>query len=300
MRISSARTRASAALIAVAVIWGISAVVIKATLTQIPPFEFLYFRFLLLFPVTLPWYIWYLRKHPVKKEELFALTAFAFMSTTLNLSLVFLGFERTSAIDGNLLGTVAPIFIIILGVVLLKEKVGNREGWGMLLVVLGSLITVLQPILSNSAFPLKNLLGNMIILGGSIVWAFFVLLSKKNFKHFSPLHITLHGSMIALPTFALLAFAENGGSLPALSTLTVNLPALIGVLYMAFVSYIGAYFFYEYGMSKIEISEGSIFTYLQPLITTPLAVMFLGEAITIPFLIGAAIIASGVALSEWR
>ncbi|MBI4136958.1 EamA family transporter [Candidatus Roizmanbacteria bacterium] len=296
----SQRFRAYAALLSVAVMWGVASVVIKGTLKHLEPMTFLYFRFIMLLPLTIPWYVWYLKKHPVNRSEIAPLTLFAFVATTLYLSLIFWGFERTTAMEGNLLGTLNPIFIVLLGVLILKERITFREKMGLGLAVIGTMITVVQPILEGNTFAFENTWGNTIILIASVIWGLFVLYSKKNFKHFSPLLITLHGSLVAGVTYPLLAFLENGFSLPSWDLLFVSQGVFWGVFYMAFISYVLAYMLYEYGMSKIEISEGSVFTYLQPLFATPLAVIFLGEMISIPFIIGASVIFVGVVLSEWK
>lgn len=299
MHISS-RVKAYLALIAVSAIWGVAGVVIKATLVYIPPFTFLFWRFFMICLVTIPWYIWYIKKHHVKVKDLIPLTFLSYLGVTVYLSFVFEGFERTTALDGTLLGAITPIFIIILGVVLLKEKITKKEKTGLVFVLTGSLITIIQPLLDNHAFPLQNLLGNILILIGGIIWAFFVFFSKKNFKHFSPLLITLHGSIVGLVTYFPLAIIENNYAFPNFQLLITNYASFFGVFYMAFISYVLAYILYEYALSKIEISESSIFTYLHPLFAAPFAIIWLGEPLTIPFLIGAAIIAFGVVLSEWK
>ena len=296
----STRTIAIASLVSVAAIWGIASVVIKSTLEYLPPMTFLYYRFVMILPITIPWYIYYVYKNPIRKKDIVPLTIFSLMATTVYLSLVFWGFERTTAIDGNLLGTLTPIMILLLGMVFLKERVSVKERLGVVVVLIGALVTVIQPFLEGKAFALENSFGNTLLLIGAGVWALFVLYSKKNVTHFSPVLITLHGSIVAALTYPLLAYVENGFHLPNILELGTNPGAFWGVFYMAFISYVLAYILYEFGMSKIEISEGSLFTYLQPLFATPLAVLFLGEQVTVFFLLGAFIIFSGVVLSEWK
>lgn len=302
----SSKTKAYFALLTTAALWGIAGPVIKATLAYLPPFTFLFYRFFLVIIITLPWYFLYLKKHPLKWSDLLPLSFLGFLATTLNLGLIFVGFEKTTALDGTLLSSVTPIFIVILGVTFLKEKVKRHEFLGLILVVVGSFITVVQPLLESQVFAWQNAFGNLLILIAGFVWAGFVLFSKKSFSHFPPLLITLHSSMVAFITFLPLALWESNFPL-LLSNFKIHLlpsiiyhPEFLGVFYMAFISYLLAYFLYEYGMSKIEISEGSIFAYLQPIFAAPFALLWLGESITLPFVAGAAIIALGVVLSEWK
>lgn len=292
------RTKAYIALIAVSVIWGIAGPVIKATLAYIPPFTFLYYRFLVVGIFTVPWYILYLRRYPLKKTDIFPLTVFGYLATTVNLGLIFLGQERTTAIDATLLGVTSPLLIVALGVLFLKEKINLHAKIGLFVVFIGSIVTVIQPLFEGHAFPLNNVFGNFLILIGGVVWAIFTFVSKKSFRHFSPTLITLHSSIVGLISFTLLAFIEHKYTLPPVSFIFSNTTVFFGVFYMSIMSYLVAYFLYEYGMSKIDISKGSIFSYLNPLFSIPLAYFWLGEQITIPFIIGAVLIALGVVFAE--
>lgn len=294
----SARIRAYLALVSAALIWGIAGVVIKATLDYLSPLTFLFLRFGVVFIFVLPLYLYYLRKHRVKFFELLRITPLAFLGTVVYLSLVFFGFDRTTAIDGTLIESLTPVFIIILGVLFLNEKVTRHEKWGIGLVTTGTVITVLQPFLEGKTFAWENSLGNFLVLLAGLAWAFFVLYSKRNFAHFPPVLVTLHSAIVAFFSFAVFAFFAG---FPDLTTL-LSLPkiAVFGVLYMGFFSYLLAYLIYEYGMSKIAISEGTIFTYLIPVFTAPFAFYFLHETVSWPFLIGAGVIFAGVVLSEWK
>lgn len=294
------RTKAYFALLLTAVIWGIAGPVIKVTLGTLPPFTFLFWRFLLVCLVAVPLYIFYIKKHPLRFSDLLPLSMFGLMSTTINLSLIFLGFEKTTALDGSLISSITPIFIVIAGILFLKEKEEKKEIFGLALVIVGTIITVFQPLLSKKALAVENSFGNFLILLAGIEWAFFVLWTKKLFKKYPPLLVTLHSAIVALITFLPLALLENNFHFPNYQLLIANYNVLLGVSYMAFLSYLLAYFTYEYGMSKIEISEGSLFSYLQPLFAAPFAIIWLGEVITLPFLIGAGFIAAGVVFSEWK
>jgi drug/metabolite transporter (DMT)-like permease len=294
----TARAKAYLALLAVSAIWGIAGPVIKGTLEYIPPFTFLYYRFLMVCVITIPWYILYLRRHPLEKKDIFLLTVFGYLATTVNLGLLFVGFERTTSLDGTLLGVVSPLFIVALGVLFLKEKINSHAKLGLGIAFIGSIVTVVQPLFEGHAFPLENVLGNVLILIGAIVWAVFTFFSKKSFKHFSPTLFTLHSAVVGLVSFAPLAFIENGYSLPPAGFIFSSPLIFFGVFYMSIVSFLVAFFLYEYGMSKIQISEGSIFTYLHPLFALPVAYFWLGEQITVAFAVGAILIAVGVVFAE--
>ncbi len=72
----------------------------------------------------------------------------------------------------------------------------------------------------------------------------------------------------------------------------------LGVWYMALLSGTLAYTLQNRAMQTIEVGEASIFGYLMPIWAAPLAFWWLGEKITIPFIIGACVIAIGVVIAE--
>jgi drug/metabolite transporter (DMT)-like permease len=78
------------------------------------------------------------------------------------------------------------------------------------------------------------------------------------------------------------------------------MPAIPGILYMSAISSVIAYFTYNLGYSLIEASEATLFDYLKPIFAAPVALMWLGEQITLPFLVGAGLIFLGVVLTEIR
>jgi drug/metabolite transporter (DMT)-like permease len=294
----SNRLKAYVALIIVSGIWGVAGPVIKATLFHIPPFTFLFYRFLIISFITIPWFVHYIKKHPIKKSEWFPLTVLMYLATTVYLGLLFVGFEKTTSIDGTLLGVLAPLFIVILGVAFLREKITKNERIGLAIAMIGTIVTIFQPLLEGKAFPIHNTIGNATIIVGVIFWSLFTLVSKKNYRHFTPLLVTLYGSIVALVTTFPLALYENKFQLTSFLPYLSDPEVLFGLFYMGFLSYLLAYYLYEYGMSKIEISEGSLFTYLHPLFAVPVAYFWLGETVTVPFVIGALLIAVGVVFAE--
>jgi len=294
------RLKAYIALLFVAAIWGIAGPVIKHTLHFLPPFTFLFYRFLFVSLFCLPILLYLWKKSKISFQDLPKLFLLGLMSTTINLSLIFFGFERTTALDGTLLSSITPIFIVIGGAMFLKEKVTRLEKIGLLVVLAGAFLTVIQPLLEKGIFAQENLLGNLLILFAGLQWTTYVLLAKESLKRHSPLAITASAGLVGLITFLPLAFFEQGKAIFNFNFLVSSPSAFWGVFYMAILSYVLAYFLYNFGISKIEVSEAAIFSYLQPLFAAPLAVLWLKEIVTLPFLFGASVIALGVFLSEYR
>ena len=86
--------------------------------------------------------------------------------------------------------------------------------------------------------------------------------------------------------------------LPKLANISFS--AHLAVIYIALLSGALAYFLYQRAQKTIEASEASVFNYLTPIVTLPVATLWLHERITTPYIVGLIVIATGVILAGWK
>jgi len=288
----SKRSLAYLSLLVTAIIWGVAVAVIKYTLSFIDPLSFLFFRFLLSSVILLPFFLILIRRQPIAKKDFLNLFFLGTLATTIVLGFLFIGMQYTTAIDTSLISVLGPIMIVFGGAYFLKEKVTGREKIGLSIAVLGSLIAIIEPLLKTNSYP-QALFGNSLVFLSYLVWAGYTLFYKKSSPKYHPLIVTFFSFFSGLITLTPIFLIHN-------SSFIIHHSALPGILYMSIFSSCLAYFTYNLGVSLIEASEASVFEYLKPIFTAPLAFFWLKETITLPFLLGAIIIAIGVAISEWR
>ena len=295
---TKSRKLAYLALFSATFIWGIAPPIIKYTLQFISPISFLFYRFLVAsFVVAIPT-ILRVRKIRPTKEELIDYLFLGFLCTPLNLLLLFLGIQKTTAVDASLISITSPFLVAVGGGLFLKENITKKEGMGIGIAMAGTLLTIIQPLLENG-FGLQNVEGNLLVFLGTLVWVVFTLLAKKK-HHLDPVLLSSFSFLVGLITFIPLVILTP--TVPSsLDTyfLILNTNTLPGILFMAIFSSVIAYSTHFYGLSKIEASEAVVFTYLQPIFSVPLASILLKEKITLPFILGALLIATGVAFSAF-
>lgn len=298
------RIRAYILLLLTSFIWGIASPVIKYTLRFIRPFSFLFWRFLLTSLVFLPIFFVYKKIKPIKLtfKKILKLSILGFLGTTLSLSLLFIGYNYTTAIDGSLIYSVAPIIVIIGGALFLNEQITKMEKLGGAFAFLGSIITVAQPVLEGKALAFKNIYGNILVLISALTWAAYCLLVRQleAKEKIDPFILTSIGFFSGFITIIPFFIWEQLNNNRITTELLLNNNAIPGILYISIFSSVIAYFTYNLGYSLIEASEATIFDYLKPVFAAPLAVIWLGEKITLPFLTGASFIALGVFLTEYK
>jgi drug/metabolite transporter (DMT)-like permease len=294
------RTRAYIELLIVVLIWGVAPSVIKFTLGELPPFLFLTYRFLITTIVLLPFYLKSKNKG-VTFSNLYLIILVSFLGSTLNLGLLFFGTNLTTSLDSSLISATSPILVILAGIIFLKEHVTKREKFGILITILGTIVITLQSFFEAGAPGTHSVLGNIIILLSNLAFAAYLIISKKALKEgVSPFTLTFMMFIIGFITCLPVVFIESKPSEILPLILNLNLSSHLSVLYMALISGALAYFLYQKAQKTIEASEASVFNYLPPIITAPVAMLWLHEKLTLPYLLGSVVIAAGVFLAEWK
>jgi len=292
------RLKAYTYLLLVAAIWGIAGPVIKYTLGGIDPLPFLTIRFFISSLVAVP--ILVFRKTNIfKKDHFKRVLIFGFLASTVALGLLFAGLERTTVLNASFITLTGPLIISAAGVVYLKEHVTKKEKIGMSIALIGSLILIIQPILT-SGFSSGQMLGNILILGYLVANTVSVIYAKRNLReHVSPLDLANIMFIVGFLTLLPLTIYFYGSE--TLSYVT-NLKSsyVLGILYMALISGSFAYYLWIKAQKTIEIGEAALFGYLQPIFAAPLAVYWLGESFTPVFLLGVVIIITGVVIAEYK
>lgn len=295
---SKSRRLAYLALLYNALIWGAAFPIIKPVFEFLTPLQYLFFRFLTAGILALPIFLtYYLRSHP-KPAYLLKVWLLELAGLALPILILYEGIARTSALEASLIGATGPIFVVLGGIIFLRERETKREWQGLALSLLGSLIIVLEPIWNGHGFLGSSLSGNLLVLGYDLSWAVYAITAKKFYKTKPPLAL---GSLTYLGTALIYGIIlSTQSSLPSISLLTSNVSILFPVLYMAIPGGIIANIFYLYAASRIEVSEANLFTYLNGVVAIPASYLLLGERPSLTTILAVAVIAYGVLRAETR
>lgn len=310
------------ALLLTNLIWAAAVPVIKLTLDYIPPLTFLFVRFLIVGIVLLPFVVLQLNKYKIHKDDLSKILILGLASQT-SLALIFMGLKYTSALDTAIIGVLGPLLSMVAGNYFFKDRMNDKIKLGILLAGFGSLIVVIEPILMGSdGVPILNrVFGNFLVILYNLSFLLYVIWSKislgqstKNVKkalsflHMKPMKNKYPATMlmslafyVGLITLVPLAIVENlgfFGSQVAYDLSNLGKTPILGILYMALISSIIAYFAFEWALNKVTVTETAILGYLSPIFTIPFAYLLLREVPTKYNLLGGFIIAVGIVLAE--
>lgn len=294
------RLRAYFYLLVVTIIWGAAEPIIKFTLGAIPALTFITYRFFLSAILAVLTFAFVGFHLPKPSKTLLPVLLYGFLTSTVTLGLLFFGLEKTTVLDTTLITTISPLIIVLSGVIFLQDRITKSEKLGMAVAVVGTSITLIQPLINAGTSSLR-LSGNILIFAYLITNALSVVILKKLLRDgVSSLLLTNIAFIIGFVSLVPVLFSQTSPS-EVISSLT-HTPLIyhLGVFFMAIVSGNIAYTLSNMGQKSIEVSEAALFSYLYPLITTPLAVLWLGEDITPAFIAGAVLITIGVIIAEYK
>lgn len=287
------------------VLWGMALPIVKKGFDNgLTPLNFLFWRYVVAVITSLPIVVVIgIRarakmpdeKKPITAKILLKIIGLELIGTVLSLILLYEGLARTGAIEGSLIAISYPIFVTLGGIWFLKEQEEKREWIGLSIVILGTFILVVNPLLKTGFA--GTLAGNLLILGQNITIAVYYLLAKYNYQGLNKWLVAHISFWIGLIGFGLIGLVTEN-----LEFRIWNLEfwPLVVTAYMGFAGSVLALTLYLIGQDKIEASEAAIFTYAQAIFTIPASMWLLGERFSVLEAVALTTIVAGVLYNTRR
>lgn len=212
-----------------------------------------------------------------------------FIGTGL-LSLVFFNYCYFRAIDGSsisiavLLLYTAPVFVMLLSLILFGEKFTGRKMLALLATFCGcGLITGIftsKLTLTAEAFAFG--------LASGFGYALYSIFGKLALRRYSTLTITAYTFYFA--TLGALPLADP----QQLFTLLADWRAAAGALAIALICTVAPYLLYTRGLQDVDAGQASILATLEPLVAAAVGIFVFGEEVTAAKILGMALILASI------
>jgi len=281
------------ALIIANIIWGATPPIFKWALEDITPFTLAFLRFFLATIIFLP----FIRGHSltIRKKDWGKVFMLTFIGIFIHISFFFLGLELTRSINAPVIGSAAPIFLMIAGIIFLKEHPGKRKILGGIIGLIGVLIIVLLPALGKGFD--GAILGNLFLIISTLGAVFHAVILKELSKDYNPIPLVFWSfaivSFMFFPMFV--NDAVNNHSLS-----NIGFQGLFGVLFGGIFASAAAYYLFYSAMKYLLASEVGLFTYIDPVAALIIAAPLLGEVPTSTYFLGALLVFLGIYVAEGR
>jgi drug/metabolite transporter (DMT)-like permease len=278
-------------LLCMALVWGLNFIVVKFATSVFAPLAFNSTRIAL--AVVVLWAIFIGRRHPLPaRREILIMLALGMLGNGLYQILWVEGMARTRASDAALLVAASPAFIEIIGWVRGHERAGIRGMSGIALSLAGIGLVVTGA--SHGTTGQSTFVGNALILGSVLCWAFYSVFLKPLTERVDGLTlsaVTMTGGLVPM----LIAGAP---SLAATRWSAVPTMGWAAVAYSGLLALVVAYLFWYRGVRVLGPTRASMYSNLQPLVAMIAGWALLGETPRSMQLMGALCIIGGLLLTR--
>jgi drug/metabolite transporter (DMT)-like permease len=281
--------------------WSFSEILQKLLQGTVPPMSKSFFRF---FIGIIPLAIIMLFQKDWKMKDLWQrnhrdLLIAGIIGFGLGNFVYFLGIIQTKANIGSVIYGTYPIFISIYSIFILNErKYLRRRFIGYIIGFVGIAVLILGEDLSSLITP-DNMLGNILVLCGAMIWSIFSVLGKKitSKERMTTTNVDLKFNFITMTLagltnlFFIFWIPEERNTFfvyPAISWVYI---LILGI----FTTGIGTWIFFV-GIQNMEVSKGISLANLKPIFVLILAFVILEEMPSLILFVSIPIILGGVYL----
>jgi len=209
----------------------------------------------------------------------------------LNMITALNGLYNSTPINSSIITTLAPIFIFLISVILLKEKISKRKYAGVFIGFIGTLTLILLNEKSLENAPNINL-GNFYLFINSISYALYFVLVKPLTEKYNMITIMkwlfLFSIFINMP-FGLVEFMQ-------VEWVEIDNTSLIKIFYVVFCTTFLVYLLNLYALKNLKATTVGMFIYLQPVIGILFAIYRGADKLTIPDISSVLLVFAGVYL----
>jgi drug/metabolite transporter (DMT)-like permease len=285
------RLSAWVVLVGTLLLWSGNWIVARAVREDITPGLATVGRQLVVLAILLPFALRGLREKcsALGAKDWSILAALGFTGGGVHVALQWLGLHYTTATSGILYLSTSPIFILLMAVPLLGERIGLRQLGGVLISFSGVALIATQGNVRGMSFNI----GDMMALASMVMWAGYTVLLRLRRD--------------PLDTIELLVMVCGFGMLFMLPWLAVENPRVeltpagaLAVLYTAIGSLLLAYIGWSYVVKRLGAARAGFTLHLMPAFGVILSAIFLAEYPSWYHFTGMALILLGVGLSSRR
>jgi drug/metabolite transporter (DMT)-like permease len=240
------------------------------------------------------WALYFLspKKTIIHKKDYGRLFLCSLTGIAINQLLFIKGLSLTYSIHASLLMLTTPILITIIAAWVLKEKITIFKLMGLVLGITGALVLLLNK--EKTGNPTDVLLGDIFIILNAISYAVYFVLVKPLMKIYDSIDVIrilfTIGFFTTLP-FCFKEFTQIDWQL-------YNAKEFFILALIIFGGTFFAYLFNIYGIKILGASVAGSYIYLQLIFAATIAIIFLGEEITIYKLLAGTLIFAGVYLAN--
>lgn len=281
-------------MLGVTVVFGLHYSIAKSMMPDyLSPFQMVFIRLMggaLLFWIFQRLFI----REKVNRRDLFKLALCGLFGLTMNVGLFYVGLNYTTPVDASVIHVSNPILVLILAAILLKEKITTLKLSGIALGIMGSLILILWG--KHLQLGGQTALGNILVMGNMVCYSLYLVILKPLVGKYHTMTILKWVSLFGFLCIIPISF----NSMLSITFVHFDWYGWAALFYIIVITTFLIYLLINYALKQLNPTTVSYYTYLQPVFAAVTSVTVGMERITLPKIIAALLIFTGVWLVTRR
>ncbi len=277
------------ALFAVAVIYGANYSIAKVVMDgeYIGPLGFILVR--VLTATALFWMTGLGRPTPaIPRQDMIRLLFCGLFGVASNQMLFFSGLDRTTPIHASLIMVLTPVLVLLLSALIERRGIRRERAFGVLVAGTGAAFLILQS--RQTGLADGDVLGDLMVAGNATSYALYLILVRPLMAKYSP-NLVLKWVFL-FGSFFVMFFGWPQASAARWHDFTPMI--IVCFIYVLVFTTFFAYGLNAFALQRVAPVTVSAYIYLQPLIAALIALMMGQETLTLPKILAAVLIFSGV------
>lgn len=227
----------------------------------------------------------------IRRTDIFRFILCALTGIAVNQLLFIKGLSLTYSIHASLLMLTTPILITVIAAFVLKEKLTIYKLIGLALGITGASILIMARDHSGNAQSV--LLGDVLVIINAVSYTFYFILVRPLMAEYNP--VTVIRMIFTIGFFMMLPFCWKEFSATPWQLYNLKEYALLALIVVGGTFL--AYLFNVFGIKVLGSSVAGAYIYVQPVFAAAIAMIFLGEPLSLYKIMAALFIFGGVYLA---
>ena len=207
------------------------------------------------------------KKEPVNRRDLFLLFLASMFGILINQMAFIVGLSRTSPIDASVITTISPIMTMLLAAFFLKEPITWKKALGVFIGAVGALLLILNGNTTERGG--SSVVGNLLCILSGLAFVLYLTAFKTLILRYKP--VTLMKWMFLFAS--LCCFPLCWGDVSRINYAEMPMDMYLRIIYVVAVATFVSYLLIPVGQKLLRPTIVSMYNYLQPLVSSLLAVI---------------------------
>ena len=211
----------------------------------------------------------FMKPEKVERHDLMVIMLGGLMGFVVSQTLTAESLNYTSPVYFSLIATLTPVAVMLMAALFIGERITGMKFLGVLLGIAGAVLMVVMGQTSGSGS--NDLLGITLAILSVLTWAIYMIITRKVAQKYSPVtqmkYVFLISAIVTVP----LAWPELSEQ-RLYSAATFGWDGALEMAFIVLMATVLGYFLIPYAMKYLSATTVSIYTNLQPMVASFVAI----------------------------